>query len=170
MQEEGLTERVGWHMTCFGNPQAFAVELGEAPKEVDTVINYRIVNRVHIVAGVSGGVKVHPAALVDRQAIQLDRQGVLSKAAHRRRAGQSERRQLVVGLTRCYIAHRLVCSLAVVAILDASRLPAHEAPPRDAKDAVAATVGDDRFAPARWAACWPRRPAASRSTRPRSRS
>ena len=79
MNEEGLAERVGWHMTCFGNPQAFAVELGETPKEVDTVINYRIVNHVHIVAGVSGGVKVHPAALVDRQAIQLDRQGVLSK-------------------------------------------------------------------------------------------
>ena len=43
------------------------------------MINYRIVNRVHIVAGVSGGVRVHPAALVDRQAIQIDRQGGLSK-------------------------------------------------------------------------------------------
>jgi hypothetical protein len=79
LQQEGLPERVGWHLTCFGNPQAFAVELGEAPKEVDTVINYRIVNHVHILAGVSGGVKVQPAPLVDRQAIQLDRQGGLSK-------------------------------------------------------------------------------------------
>ena len=30
--EEGLADRVGWHLTCFGNPQAFAVEMGEAPR------------------------------------------------------------------------------------------------------------------------------------------
>ena len=41
VHEEGLADRVGWHLTCFGNPQAFAVELGEAPKEVQTVVDCR---------------------------------------------------------------------------------------------------------------------------------
>ena len=33
VQEEGLAERVGWHMTCFGNPQSFAVELAKRPRK-----------------------------------------------------------------------------------------------------------------------------------------
>ena len=143
VQEEGLAERVGWHMTCFGNPQSFAVELGEAPKEVDTVINYRIVNRVHIVAGVSGGVRVHPAALVDRQAIQIDRQGGLSKEPP---APCRPSRAAATGGGIDTMLYRIsdwfaVCAL--VAILGESRLPAQEAPTRDNKDAVAANVGDD---------------------------
>ena len=32
-------------MTCFGDPQAYAVELGAAPKKVESVINYRVDQR-----------------------------------------------------------------------------------------------------------------------------
>ena len=28
-------DKVGWHLTCFGDPQAYAVALGEAPKQVE---------------------------------------------------------------------------------------------------------------------------------------
>ncbi len=54
------------------------------------MINYRIVNHIHIVAGVSGGVRVHPAALVRREAIEIDRAGYLRKqrsAAAKNHAG-----------------------------------------------------------------------------------
>jgi hypothetical protein len=72
VREEGLPERIGWHMTCFGDPRGYPVEFSEAPKEVETVANYRIVNRQTFVAGVSGGVRVEPASLVRRQAIEVE--------------------------------------------------------------------------------------------------
>ncbi|MGA2066749.1 MAG: DUF1598 domain-containing protein [Thermoguttaceae bacterium] len=72
LREEGIPERIGWHATCFGDPRGYPVELSEAPKEVDTVANCRVINRTTFVAGVSGGVKVEPAGLVRRQAIEVE--------------------------------------------------------------------------------------------------
>ena len=79
VRSEGLAEKTGWHMTCFGDPKTFQVELDAAPEKVDTVINHRVVNRVHILAGVSGGVRADPTALVAHEAIQLDRDKVLAR-------------------------------------------------------------------------------------------
>jgi hypothetical protein len=70
IREEGLADKVGWHMACFGNPDAYAVELGSAPKEVETVVNYRVMNGQRFIAGVSGGVSIRPASLVKKQAIE----------------------------------------------------------------------------------------------------
>lgn len=70
VREEGLADKTDWHMTCFGNPQGYAVELGEAPKEVETVVNYRVTSQRQFVAGVSGGVRVDPKALVQHGAIK----------------------------------------------------------------------------------------------------
>ncbi len=77
VREEDLAAKVGWHLTCFGDPKAYRVELAPAPKEVETVVNHRVINdrragRVHIIAGVSGGVEVQPTVLVTRGAIQLE--------------------------------------------------------------------------------------------------
>ena len=44
VREEGLADKVDWHMAYFGDPQAFVVEQGAAPKEVDSVVNYRLLN------------------------------------------------------------------------------------------------------------------------------
>ncbi len=77
IKSEGLADRVGWHMLCFDNPASYAVAHGHAPKEVDSVINHRVINRVHILAAVSGGVTVDCRSLVKSDAIQLDRQGAL---------------------------------------------------------------------------------------------
>ncbi len=79
MREEGLPGRVGWHMTHFGDKDAFAIELAPAPREVDTVINHRVINRVHVVAGVSGGVRVDPQPLVAGTAVQADAHGTLKE-------------------------------------------------------------------------------------------
>jgi len=72
VREEGLADKAGWHMAYFGNPQAFAVELGAAPKEVDAIVNCRVAERGRFLAGVSGGVLVKPNELVNRKAIQVE--------------------------------------------------------------------------------------------------
>jgi hypothetical protein len=77
---EDLPGRAGWHMTFFGDPEAYRVELGPAPKEVETVANYRVIrsgNKIHTIAGVSGGVRVDPERLVSTGAIEIDRYGAL---------------------------------------------------------------------------------------------
>jgi hypothetical protein len=79
VREEGLADKVGWHLKCFGDPAAYAVEMGDAPTEVDTVVNCRVVHGSVILAQVSGGVKAAPAALVRRQAIETSRDGSLSQ-------------------------------------------------------------------------------------------
>jgi len=66
LRAEDLAGRAGWHMTCFGDPQAYQVELGPAPKQVETVANYRVI-----------GVRVDPAGLVSPGAIEIDRYNAL---------------------------------------------------------------------------------------------
>lgn len=80
IKSEGLADRVGWHMVSFRDPQAYQVARGPAPKSVDTVMNHRVVNRVHILAAVSGGVKVNCQSLVEADAIETDRKGELGSA------------------------------------------------------------------------------------------
>jgi len=72
VREEGLADKVDWHMTYFGNPQAFIVQQGAAPKEVDSVVNYRLLNQGVFVAQVSGGVEVKTDELVNRKAIKVE--------------------------------------------------------------------------------------------------
>jgi hypothetical protein len=79
IKTDGLAEQVGWHMTCFNDPRQFVVSLGHAPKTVETVINHRVVNKVHVLAAVSGGVSVDPALLVKHDAIAIDHQNRLEK-------------------------------------------------------------------------------------------
>jgi hypothetical protein len=72
IRSEKLTDRVDWHVQCFGDPRQFAVELGAAAKSVESVMNHRVVNRVNILVGVSGGVSCDPAKLVEPKAIEAD--------------------------------------------------------------------------------------------------
>jgi hypothetical protein len=72
VREEDLAGKVGWHMTCFGSPEGYRVELGPAPKTVQSVANYRVVNQKTVIAQVSGGVRVDPHRLVTQQAVQVD--------------------------------------------------------------------------------------------------
>lgn len=84
MVAEDLPGQVGWHMVHLLDSNRYQVELGLAPTEVETVINHRVIrqrNLKHFVAGVSGGVSVNPAAIVDRPAIKVSDYGVL-KAGH----------------------------------------------------------------------------------------
>ncbi len=76
VREEDLAAKVGWHRAWFGEPRGYQVELGPAPQWVDTVVNHRLIDRVHVVAGVSGGVRVDPSPLLET--IEVDRDGSLN--------------------------------------------------------------------------------------------
>ena len=80
IRQEDLAGKTGWHMTCFGDPGAYQVETSPAPKTVETVINHRVIragDKIHTLAGVSGGVRVDPSRLVARGAIEVERHGAL---------------------------------------------------------------------------------------------
>jgi hypothetical protein len=77
VQSEQLAERAGWHMTCFGDPQQYAVSLGHAPRSVQSVLNHRTLSRTQFVAAVSGGVHFDAAAVVKPDALEPDKTGTL---------------------------------------------------------------------------------------------
>jgi hypothetical protein len=60
MQNNGLAERAKWQPGLFASADRLPLPNGAVPRQVDTVINHRLVNRTQIVAGVSGGVMVAP--------------------------------------------------------------------------------------------------------------
>jgi hypothetical protein len=84
LREENLPNKINWHLALFGNPEAFPTSLGNPPKEVDSVVNFRVItdtarNRTHTVVGVSGGVTIRPTSLVKGNALQLDARGYLAQ-------------------------------------------------------------------------------------------
>lgn len=83
MKSEGLADRTGWHMLTFRDPQQFAVAQGQPPKAVETVINHRVVNRVNILAAISGGVTVNCRSMVRPDAVQTDGKGTLASERDR---------------------------------------------------------------------------------------
>ncbi len=83
IKAEGLADRVGWHMLAFRDPNQYAVAQGLAPREVDTVANHRVVNRVNILAAISGGVTVNCRSLVRPDSMASDGQGRLGSEQKR---------------------------------------------------------------------------------------
>jgi len=81
IRSEDLAGQTNWHHTYFGDADLFPVELGPAPKEVESVVNHKVVNRKNIVLGVSGGVSVDMRSLVKANKIKTDTYGAL-KASH----------------------------------------------------------------------------------------
>lgn len=81
--QQGLAERVDWHMTCFSDPQQYVPGRGMAPTSVESVINHRVIDRKHFVAAVSGGVSVSPWASVAEDSIEIDPDGHLGSAYER---------------------------------------------------------------------------------------
>lgn len=73
IQTEDLPARVGWHMTCFGDPAQYQVAIEHAPASVETVINHRMVNRKQILAAASGGVDISPAGYVSPNSIRVEK-------------------------------------------------------------------------------------------------
>ncbi len=60
LKNESLPDRCDWHQTCFGDAGEYRPRLDIAPQWVDSVMNHRVVNKVHVLVGVSGGVRADP--------------------------------------------------------------------------------------------------------------
>jgi hypothetical protein len=78
VRQFGLDDQVGWHLTCFGDPDQYVVPLGPAPQSVETVINHRRVGGKHLVVGVSGGVRAEPWKYVQKASVETDKRGALA--------------------------------------------------------------------------------------------
>ena len=77
LRNENVPDKIRWHLLYFGDPQRYQVPLAAAPKQVDTVINHRVVNQSTIIVGVSGGVQIDPMAYAKSSAIKTDDYGRL---------------------------------------------------------------------------------------------
>jgi hypothetical protein len=60
IQSNHLAERVEWLPGLLTDAEQLQLPQSPVPRQVETVVNHRVINRRHIVAGVSGGVMVAP--------------------------------------------------------------------------------------------------------------
>jgi hypothetical protein len=58
IQSEGVAARAQWAPSLLVNANELRLPKRSVPRQVETVINHRVINRTQIVAGVSGGVMV----------------------------------------------------------------------------------------------------------------
>jgi hypothetical protein len=58
IQTEGLADRAGWKPKLLASGSKLRLPHQPPPREVETVINHRVINQRLVVAGVSGGVMV----------------------------------------------------------------------------------------------------------------
>ena len=75
IQSEGLAERVGWKPTLLASGEKLRLPHGNAPREVETVVNHRVINQRLVIAGVSGGVMVAPGDVLARSRAANDSSG-----------------------------------------------------------------------------------------------
>jgi hypothetical protein len=64
LRSEDLFAQVNWQAVHFRDPQRYQVALAPEAKEVESVVNHRVIDRKHVVAGVSGGVQVDARAVL----------------------------------------------------------------------------------------------------------
>ena len=105
LRNENVPDKIRWHLLYFGDPQRYQVPLAAEPKQVDTVINHRVVNQSTIIVGVSGGVQIDPMAYAKSSAIKTDDYGRLESGTdtHKVQKNQDGHAAVVVGLmaTEC---------------------------------------------------------------------
>lgn len=77
MCDEDLVARVGWAAAHFRNPKAYQVAGRPAPRQVESVVNHRVIQRKYVVAGVSGGVAANPTAVLKQAGIRTAPYGPL---------------------------------------------------------------------------------------------
>ena len=61
IQSNGLLERASWQPGALIHAEQLRLPQQAVPRQVETVVNHRLVNRRQIIAGVSGGVMVAPS-------------------------------------------------------------------------------------------------------------
>ncbi len=80
IRSEDLPSRVDWHVTHFGDGQAYQLTLGPTPREVESIINAVEVDHSQFIVGVSGGVSVDTGQLIAPESIEVDDYGLMDAA------------------------------------------------------------------------------------------
>jgi len=91
IRSEDLAHRIDWEALHWRKLDRFRVALGEAPREVESVINHRVINRKHIVVGVSGGVSVDANHFVSTKSFKVDDYGLMQSSRSSSTPKQSPR-------------------------------------------------------------------------------
>jgi hypothetical protein len=82
IEREGLLERAGWQAELFSSATALRLPHVAVPKEVETVVQHRVINRRHIIAGISGGVWVDARKSLDIRAAKVESPEAPSASPH----------------------------------------------------------------------------------------
>ena len=77
LKSQDLPGQVDWEMSHLRDESRYRIRLGAAPLTVASVMNHRIIDRKHIVVGVSGGVSVDTQNLLQSRPIEQDTYGQL---------------------------------------------------------------------------------------------
>ncbi len=91
VEREGLAEKVGWTPTLLLDEKRLRLPKIPSPKTVETVINHRVIGGRHVIAGISGGVRIDGATSLNVTSATADAAGKLvsvKKAPTAKLAGQ----------------------------------------------------------------------------------
>lgn len=78
IKSDKLDDAAGWEMAWLGDDKRYAVAKSSAPQTVDTVAAHRMIGGKHIVAAVSGGVRIEPAKFASGEQIQTTKSNSLA--------------------------------------------------------------------------------------------
>jgi hypothetical protein len=78
IKSEKLDDAAGWEMAWLGDDKRFAVAKSSAPRTVDTVATHRMIGGKHVVAAVSGGVRIEPTKFARGEQIQTTKSNSLA--------------------------------------------------------------------------------------------
>jgi hypothetical protein len=67
IRDQSLLEKAMWSPSLLASTDPYVVAEMPVAKEVDSIINHRVIDKKHIVAGISGGVDLDP----DRDLLKL---------------------------------------------------------------------------------------------------
>jgi hypothetical protein len=80
VQKNDYYSQAGWDMSVIGNESVYPIEKYNAPKQVNTAVNY-IWKGNHLATPVGGGVQIQAATALEAKNLLVDEKGTV-KAAH----------------------------------------------------------------------------------------
>jgi hypothetical protein len=83
-----LDDATGWSMAWLGDERRCVVAKGNAPRTVETVAAHRVIGGKHVVAAVSGGVRIEPLKFASADAIRSSKNESLAAEAESSRPAQ----------------------------------------------------------------------------------
>ncbi|MEM7311860.1 MAG: DUF1598 domain-containing protein [Planctomycetota bacterium] len=71
IRDQSMLDNAKWSPTMLASQDPYVVSEMPVPREVDSIINHRVIDKKHVVAGISGGVDLDP----DRDLKKVERTG-----------------------------------------------------------------------------------------------